>query len=64
MNSQLASYAVSDKNTKGRQFEIEKAIDRNDFQRDYTRILHSQSFTFRSHSLRFAFQHRSENSDF
>lgn len=40
----LAKYAVSEKNTKGRQFEVEISDDRNDFQRDFTRILHSQAF--------------------
>jgi len=40
----LASYAVSEENTRGRQYPIELAKDRNQFQRDYTRILHSTAF--------------------
>lgn len=40
----LAKYAVSDKNSKGRQFETEPTNDRNEFERDYTRVLHSEGF--------------------
>lgn len=44
MDNKLATYAVHEKSSKGRVFKITKAVDRNEFQRDYTRILHSQSF--------------------
>lgn len=37
----LASYAITDENSKGRQYPIKKAQDRNEFERDFDRILHS-----------------------
>lgn len=40
----LASYAVSETNSLGRQHPVSLAKDRTAFQRDYTRILHSQAF--------------------
>ena len=40
----LAPYAVSELNSRGRKFKVQLAKDRNSFQRDYTRILHSRSF--------------------
>ena len=40
----LAPYAVSDKNSKGRQYEIENTNDRSSFRVDYTRIIHSEAF--------------------
>lgn len=40
----LALYAVTEQNTRGRQYPVELAKDRNQFQRDYTRILHSTAF--------------------
>lgn len=40
----LAKYSVNESNTKGRQYKIEESDDRNDFERDYTRILHSEAF--------------------
>lgn len=40
----LASYAVQKTNSKGRLHEIEDAFDRNDFERDKSRIIHTQSF--------------------
>lgn len=40
----LAPYAISESNSKGRLIPIAPAVDRNDFQRDYTRISHSQAF--------------------
>lgn len=40
----LAKYAVSEKKSKGRQFKIEGAVDRNEFQRDFTRIIHCEAF--------------------
>lgn len=43
-NIQLASFSVSEYNSRGRQFSIPMAKDRNAFQRDYTRLLHSRSF--------------------
>lgn len=40
----LASYAVSEFNSRGRQYSIQLAKDRNPFQRDYTRIVHCRAF--------------------
>ena len=40
----LADYAVSEYNSRARQHTVQLAKDRNAFQRDYTRILHSRSF--------------------
>lgn len=40
----LAPYAISDQNSKGRRFSVVETSDRNQFQRDYTRVLHSQAF--------------------
>lgn len=40
----LALYAVSALNSRGRQHAVEPSHDRNPFQRDYTRILHSRAF--------------------
>jgi dGTPase len=40
----LAPYAVSETNSRGRQYPVVLAKDRTAFQRDYTRILHSQAF--------------------
>lgn len=40
----LAPYAVTESNSRGRQYAIADARDRNAFQRDYTRISHSQAF--------------------
>jgi len=37
----LASYAITDENSKGRQYPIKKAQDRDEFERDFDRILHS-----------------------
>lgn len=39
----LASYAITDENSKGRQYPIKKSSDRNEFERDYDRVLHSAS---------------------
>jgi len=38
----LAVYAISQ--TQGRQFSVVETTDRNDFQRDYTRVLHCEAF--------------------
>lgn len=43
-NNDLASYAVSEYNSRGRQYPVVLAKDRNAFQRDYTRLVHSRSF--------------------
>ena len=40
----LAPYAITDANSKGRRFGVVETADRNQFQRDYTRVLHSQAF--------------------
>lgn len=40
----LAPYAVTELNSRGRQFAAEISHDRTPFQRDYTRILHSRAF--------------------
>lgn len=40
----LARYAVTEKNSRGRLFPVVQTDDRNEFQRDYTRVLHSQAF--------------------
>lgn len=40
----LQPYAVNSYNSKGRAQPIELARDRNEFQRDYTRVLHSRAF--------------------
>ena len=40
----LAPYAVSEFNSRGRQHSIQLAKDRNSFQRDYTRLIHSSAF--------------------
>jgi len=40
----LAPYAVSEYNSRGRQHPVALAKDRNAFQRDYTRLVHSRSF--------------------
>lgn len=40
----LAPYAINDSNSKGRQYGVVETSDRNQFQRDYTRVLHSQAF--------------------
>lgn len=40
----LASYAVSESNSKGRQYKMEKVEDRSSFRVDYTRIIHSEAF--------------------
>jgi dGTPase len=40
----LTSYAVNEDNSRGRQHRITLAHDRNAFQRDYTRVLHSSAF--------------------
>lgn len=40
----IQPYAVSDYNSKGRAQPIDLARDRNNFQRDYTRVLHSRAF--------------------
>lgn len=37
----LASYAITEHNSEGRQYEIDKPTDRNEFERDYDRVLHS-----------------------
>lgn len=42
--SHLAPYAVSEFNSRGRQHSIQLAKDRNSFQRDYTRLIHSSAF--------------------
>lgn len=42
--SSLAPYAVSDLNSRGRQYEAEPSHDRSNFQRDYARVLHSRAF--------------------
>jgi dGTPase len=38
----LARYAIRE--TQGRQYPVVEASDRNEFQRDYTRVLHSEAF--------------------
>lgn len=43
-NMDLAPYAVTEYNSRGRQHLVALAKDRNAFQRDYTRILHSRAF--------------------
>lgn len=43
-NNDLAYYAVSEYNSRGRQHPVVLAKDRNAFQRDYTRLVHSRSF--------------------
>lgn len=43
-STSLQPYAVSSNNSKGRSHSIELARDRNEFQRDYTRVLHSRAF--------------------
>lgn len=43
-NNDLSSYAVSEYNSRGRQYPVILAKDRNAFQRDYTRLVHSRSF--------------------
>jgi dGTPase len=40
----LASYAVTELTSRGRQFPTDSSHDRTPFQRDYTRILHSRAF--------------------
>lgn len=40
----LAKYAVSEENSKGREHDIDKPRDRNEFRRDFTRIIHSEAF--------------------
>lgn len=40
----ISSFAVTEYNSRGRQYPILLAKDRSAFQRDYTRILHSKSF--------------------
>lgn len=40
----LAPYAVTELNTRGRQYSAEASHDRSPLQRDYTRILHSRAF--------------------
>lgn len=40
----LAPYAVSEFNSRGRQHPVQLAKDRNAFQRDYTRLVHSAAF--------------------
>lgn len=40
----LASYAVSEENSRGRQYPVSVARDRTAFERDYGRIIHSQAF--------------------
>lgn len=40
----LAKYAVSEETSKGRQHDIDKPRDRNEFRRDFTRIIHSEAF--------------------
>ncbi len=40
----LATFAVTEGNSRGRRFPVALAKDRNAFQRDYTRLLHSTSF--------------------
>lgn len=39
----LAPYAITDQNSRGRQHPIPDASDRNQFARDYARVLHSQA---------------------
>lgn len=40
----LAPYAVHESTSRGRRHPVPPALDRNAFQRDYTRLLHSQAF--------------------
>lgn len=40
----IQNYAVSAFNSRGRQYPVEVSRDRSEFQRDYTRILHSRAF--------------------
>ena len=40
----LAAYAISDQNSRGRPYPVNETLDRTQFQRDYTRVLHSQAF--------------------
>lgn len=40
----LAPYAITDANSKGRRHAVAASPDRSQFQRDYTRVLHSQAF--------------------
>lgn len=40
----IQPYAVSAFNSRGRVLPVEVARDRNEFQRDYTRVLHSRAF--------------------
>jgi dGTPase len=39
-----SSYAVSEQNSRGRQYPVAPTRDRSAFQRDYTRLVHSHSF--------------------
>lgn len=39
-----APYAITPQNSRGRQFSAVDSRDRNEFRRDYTRVLHSQAF--------------------
>lgn len=40
----LAPYAITEANSRGRVYPAVDTQDRNQFQRDYTRVLHSQAF--------------------
>ena len=42
----LAPYACSDLNSRGRQFDEPAPVHRNQYQRDRDRIIHSYTYTF------------------
>ena len=44
-----ALYAVTEKNSRGREYEERDDSSRNDFQRDYTRIIHTEAFRRMQH---------------
>lgn len=44
MSDNLAKYATTELNSRGREHQVQLAKDRNPFQRDYTRILHSRTW--------------------
>lgn len=44
MSPMTAPYAITAHNSRGRQHAVVESRDRNEFRRDYTRVLHSQAF--------------------
>lgn len=43
-STKLATYAVTEKNSRGRVISESSPVDRNEFQRDYSRIIHSNAW--------------------